>query len=84
MAFELVAHAPGDVGFPGFREAFQTSRDIDAIAVYVAIIGDHIAGIDADAESYLVIAIGLTIPLGNAVLYIERATYCVGRAVKFD
>jgi hypothetical protein len=68
MALQLIADTPRDVYLTRFREAFETSRDIDAVAVNVAIIADHIAGIDADAEPYLVIAIGPTIPLGNTIL----------------
>src|SRR5260370_27648263 len=84
MAFELVAHSTGDVHFTWFCEPFQARGDIDAVAVDIVIIGDHIAGIDADAKPYPAIAAGARIIRAQPFLYLEPAGNGIGRAVEFD
>src|SRR6266581_7920555 len=84
MALELVADGPSDVYFAGFGEPFQAGGDVDAVAVYVAIIGDHITGIDADAQPDAVIAIRRGFMCAQPPLYVEPAANRVCRAVEFD
>src|SRR6516165_12194090 len=83
MAFELVANSSGDVDFTRFCEPFQARGDIDAVAVDIVIIGDHIAGIDADAKPYPAIA-GAGIIRAQPFLYLQPAGNGIGRAVEFD
>ena len=61
LTFELVANGAADVDLAGLGEPFQASGDIDAVAVNVAIISDHVAGIDADTQPYPRIATGRVI-----------------------
>src|ERR1700756_3563822 len=84
MALEVVAHTPGDVGLTGFREALQPSRNIDAVAVDITIIDDHVAGIYTDAEPYPAVGIGFSLATSQFTLYFEGTGYRVGGAVKFD
>lgn len=49
---QLVADTPGHVDLAGLGQSFQPGCDIDAVAVNIPFIDDHIAGVNADAELY--------------------------------
>jgi hypothetical protein len=55
VTFQQVADAPCDVYSARFREAFQSRRYIDAVAVDVSAFDNYVAGIDADAEPHAAI-----------------------------
>jgi hypothetical protein len=84
MAFELVAHTPSDVYLPGFREPLQSSRYVDAVAVDVTLIDDHVARIYTDTETDPAIGSDFGLATGQFTLYFESAAYCVGGAIKLD
>ncbi len=83
LTFELVADSAGDVNLARLREPFQASGDVDAVAVNVVIIGDHIAGIDADAQPDPTIAVGGGIIPAQSLLDLEPAGNGICRAVEF-
>src|SRR5687767_799675 len=50
LALEIVVGGAGDDDAAGLRQLFQAGGDVYAIAVEIALVGDHIAKIDPDAE----------------------------------
>jgi len=84
MAFELIAHTPGDVYVSGLCKAFQSRRDIYAVPVDITLIDDHVAGIYTDTEPYPAVGIGFSLTTGQFTLYFEGTGYRVGGTVKLN
>ena len=65
--------------------AFETRRDIDAIAHQIAVgfLG-HVAKVNADAEVDTALWRKARIALGHAILYFDGATHGVDHAAKLD
>jgi hypothetical protein len=65
--------------------AFETRRNIDAIAHKIAVgfLG-HVAKVNADAEVDTALGREARIALGNAILYFDGATHGVDHAAKLD
>ena len=57
----------GEADAAGLRQALQACRNVDAVAVDVVALDDHVAQVDADAESQL------PVPRAHARLPGERA-----------
>jgi hypothetical protein len=51
LVAHLVAHDPADADPAGLGQAFEPSRDIDAVAKDVALVDDDVAEIYPDADS---------------------------------
>ena len=84
MTLQLVTDAPADIDLPGLRQAFQPCSNIDAVAVDIAIIGNNIAGIYANAKPQAAIGSDPGAALGRFMLDIERTIYRVDCAVELD
>ncbi len=50
MAVQLITDAPGDIDLPRLRQPFQPGSNIDAVAVNILIVGNHIAGVYANTK----------------------------------
>src|SRR5712692_7457139 len=83
-AAQLVIDALGHIDLAGAGERFEPGRDIDAVAVDIAGIDDHVAGVDADAQLDPAVGGDTGIPLYHAALYSDAAANCVGGAVELD
>jgi hypothetical protein len=68
MAPQLITDTPADIDLPWLRQAFQPSSNIDAVAVDIAIVGNHIAGIYANAKPQAAIGCGPGTVLGQFML----------------
>ncbi len=73
-----------DADAAGLGQRFQPRRDVDPVAVDVAVLGDDVAQIEADPENEAAF-LGLTrFVLGQLVLPGHRAGEPVDRACKLD
>ena len=59
-------------------------RNVDAVAVDIVTLHDHVAEIDADAELELAIRRHARIALGLGALHLDRAAERVDHAVDLD
>jgi hypothetical protein len=84
MALQLITDAPADIDLPWLRQAFEPSSNIDAVSVDILIVGDHIAGIYADAKPEAPIGSDPGAQLRQFMLDIERAINRVDCAVELD
>jgi hypothetical protein len=51
LVLHLLARRSGNADSAGFRQRFQPSRDVHAVAIDVIAFDDDVADIDADAEN---------------------------------
>ena len=65
-------------------QTFQPRCDIDAIAVDVVAIDDHIAEVDADPELDAVLGLEVRVVYGDALLNLDRAPHRIDHARKLD
>ena len=84
IAFELIAHPAGDIDRARLGEAFEPRRDIDVVAVDIALVDNDIACVYANAEPYPAVGIDRRLALGQFALYREAAAHRVNGAVEFD
>jgi hypothetical protein len=83
LVADLIAHRPGNADPAGLGERFQPCCDIDPVAEDVAVLGDDVAEVDADAEpdAPLVADHGLTVD--HPALNLGGAAHRVDDARKF-
>src|SRR5207245_3395880 len=67
----------------GLGDAFDPRRDIDAVAIEVVALDDHVAEIDADAQFDAVVCPDTSVPLGHRLLHFDRAAHRIDDARKF-
>ena len=51
----VVMNRVGHEYYAGIGQGFDACRDVDAVAVEVAVLDDHVPEIDADAQFYAVV-----------------------------
>ena len=64
--------------------ALEPRRDVDAIAVDVVAVDDHVAEVDADPELDAVRRLEVRVVLGDAPLHLDRALDSVDHARELD
>src|SRR4029077_4782644 len=64
-------------------QGFDPCGDVDAVAVKVVALDDHIAEIDADAQLDAVVRLDTGVPLGHRLLHFDRTAHRVDNAGKF-
>ena len=70
---------------PGFRERFETRRDIDSVAIDGAIaLDDDVAQIDADTEPHPAVVGLVRVAVGEFVLDIEATLYRLDNTVEYS
>jgi len=68
----------------GVGNPFEPRRDIDAVAIDIALVNYDVTDVDADAEfDPTIFGIG-SVALEHGVLDFHGTTSCVDRAGKFD
>jgi hypothetical protein len=68
----------------GRRQPFEPGRDIDAVAVDVVTVDNHVAKIDADAEGNPAVFRLVAIVLGHGLLDLRGGAHRVDNAREFD
>ncbi len=74
----------GDEHPAGIGERLDPCGDVDAVAVEVVALDDHIAEIDADAQFDAALRRDARIPLGHRLLHRDRAAHRIDDAGKLD
>jgi hypothetical protein len=77
LAGDVFIHFVGDANAPRLRNGFETSSDVDAIAVDAGVIEDDVALIDPDAEAHAAAFFYVSIALRHRPLDGHRALGCV-------
>ena len=73
----------GDKHATCIGQGFDPSGDVDAVAIKVVALDDHIAEIDADAQFDAVARRDIRVPLGHRLLHRDRAAHRIYDAGKF-
>src|SRR5215471_9967019 len=84
LVADLVAHYPADTDFSRRSQSFEPCGDIDAVAVNVALVEDHVAQIDADAEFDPLLHRHVGVALDHRPLHRYCAAYRVDDTREFD
>jgi hypothetical protein len=79
---DLIANGARDADSAGFGERFQSRSDIDTVAENIAVLDDHIAEIDSNAELEALLIGYIGIALGHALLDFNGAARGLHRAGK--
>jgi hypothetical protein len=79
----LIVNRIGDEHPAGIGQGFDPCRDVDAVAIEVVALDDHVAEIDADAQFDAVVRRDAGVPLGHRLLHLDRAAHCIDDARKF-
>jgi len=80
----VIVNGTGDEHPAGIGQRLYASGDIDAIAVEVVALDDHIAEIDADAQLDAAVRPDSGIALGHRLLHRDRAAHRVDDAGELD
>ena len=67
-----------------WRQALEPRRDVDALAVDVVVVGDHVAEVDADPELDALCRLEVGVVLGDAPLDLDRTPHRVDDARELD
>jgi hypothetical protein len=73
----------GDAHPGGMGHGFDSRRDVDAVAIEIIALDDHVAGIDADAQFDAAVSPDTRVPRGHRQLDRDRAAHRVDDARKF-
>ena len=80
---DMVANRARDADAARCCQPLQPSRDVDAVAINVAAIGDHVAEIDPDTKSEAPLLGEIQIAVGHRALDFAGAAYRVDDAGEF-
>src|SRR5438309_1060260 len=80
----LLVDSLGNANTVRFRKCFEPRRNIDAVAVDILRLGDHIAQIDADPEADAFVGRDFEIPPAHAALHLDRAQHGFDDAREFS
>src|SRR5690242_4147182 len=84
LVAHLVAYDAADADAARRGEAFESRRDIDAVAVDVVLVADDVAQIDPDPKLDAFRGRHFRVPLGHGLLRLHRAAHRLDDARKLD
>jgi len=73
----------GDEHPAGVGQGLDAGGDIDAVAIEVVALDDHVPEIDADAQFDAAVGRDVGVPLGHRLLHLNRAAHRIDDAGKF-
>ena len=76
----LVVHGARDADPAGLGQRFEPRRDIDAVAQDVAVLGDHVAEVDADAKADASVVGETLVAIEHAALHFGGTAHRVDNA----
>ena len=79
----MVAHRARDADAARCGQPLQPCGDVDAVAIDVAAVGDHVAEIDADAKPQAALLGEIQISVGHPALNFTGAAHRVDHAGEF-
>ena len=74
----------GDEHPAGIGQGFDPRGDVDAVAIEIVALDDHVAEIDADAQFDAVVRRDACVPLGHRLLHRDGAAHRIDDAGKFN
>ena len=84
FAYGILLHSGRNADPAGFGQRFQPRRNIDAVAKDIAIFGDDIADVDANAKFDPIVAGDRHIAFSHCSLYRGCAAQCIDHTGEFD
>ena len=54
-SFDLIQHLAGNANTAAISDSFESCRDIDSVAEYVAVVGNDVPNIDANTKLYSIL-----------------------------
>src|SRR5215831_6122602 len=81
---DLIAHHAADAHFARLGESFEARGDIDAVAVDIALVENHVAEVDADAKLDAPFHRHVGVALCHCLLDLDGATHRIDDARKLD
>ena len=79
---DVVVDRIGDEHPAGIGQGFDPRGDVDAVAIEVVALDDHVAEIDADAQFDAAVRRDAGVPLGHRLLHLDRAAHRIDDAGK--
>jgi hypothetical protein len=79
----LLTHHARDADASRFCQCFQPCCYIHAVAIDIAVLDDHVAEIDADAQFNAVVRRDTDVAFGHRLLHFDRAAHRIDDAGKF-
>jgi hypothetical protein len=80
----LVVDRVGDEHPAGIGQGFDPRGDVDAVAIEVVALDDHVAEVDADAQFDVVIRANARVSLGHRLLHRDRAAHRIDDTGELD
>jgi hypothetical protein len=80
---DVVMNRIGDEHPAGIGERFDAGGDVDAVAIEVVALDNHVAEIDADAQFDAALRRDTGVPLRHRLLHFNRAAHRIDHARKF-
>ena len=84
LADHLVESGGGDHDAAGLGQAFQPGGDVDAVAVEIVAVDQHVAQVDADAKADALVLGSAGLPLHHAALDVDGAGDRLDHARELD
>ncbi len=79
----VIVHRIGDEHPAGIGQRLDPCGDVDAVAIEVVALDDHVAEIDADAQFDAVVRRDTGVPLGHRLLHRDGTAHRIDDAGKF-
>ena len=79
----MVVHGIGDEHSARIGEGLDPGGDVDAVAIEVVALDDHVAEIDTDTQLDTVVPPGTGIALGHRLLHLNSTAHRIDDAGKF-
>jgi hypothetical protein len=79
----MVVDRIGDEHPTGVSQSFDPYGDVDAVAIEIIALGDHVAEIDADAQLDAALRFDARVPLRHHLLHLDRTADRVDDPGKF-
>ena len=81
---DMVANRARNANLAGLRQRFQSSRDIDAVAVNITPVPDDVAEVDPHTELDAPRLGDVSVSLGHRLLHLDRAAHRIDDAGELD
>ncbi len=79
---DVIVNRVGHKHGTGLGQGLNARRDVDAVAIEIVALDDHIAEIDADAQFDAAVRRDAGVPLGHRLLHRDRAAHRIDDAGK--
>src|SRR5207245_9191869 len=81
---DVIVHGAADADAARFRKRLQPCGDVDAVAVDVVAVYDHVAEIDPDAKADAAVLRDIGVAVDHCSLHLDCAAHRIYDARKLD